>query len=88
MRSDVVFDTLAFMETLKKSGFPPDQCEAMTKAVTKAFHQLIDFQDISNKRAISVLKDELKSHITFSMWQTVFFMTASLIVVLFFVGVF
>lgn len=88
MRADVTFDTLSFMETLKKSGMPQEQAEALTKATVKSFHQLIDFQEIINKRAYMHLKNDLMRHITYTMWKTVGFVAASTVIILFMIGIF
>ena len=57
MQASVSFDTLNFMDELKKSGMTPEQAEAITKATAKAFCQIMDANNIATKNDIDELRD-------------------------------
>lgn len=88
MRGDVLFDTLSFMDTLKKSGMSQEQAEATTKAVSQAFHQMIDCQEIFQKRTVDKLKENIKSHINLMTFLSIGLSALCFIVILFMIGVY
>lgn len=57
MRASITFDTLDFMDELKRSGMQQDHAEAITKATAKALSQALEANSIATKRDISELKD-------------------------------
>lgn len=81
MSSSVIFDTLEYVESLKKSGIKQEQAEAITRATSKAFIQLIEASDLATKNDLVSLKIELQSFIIKAVsttilllggWQTLF----------------
>jgi DNA-binding protein len=71
MRGSVVFDTLEYMDELKKSGMHQEHAEAITKATAKAFTQMVDAKELSNKKDIHDLKIDLMRFMTETMWRTI-----------------
>lgn len=57
MRASITFDTLDFMDELKRSGMQQDHAEAITKATAKALSQALEANAIATKKDISELKD-------------------------------
>ncbi len=57
MRASITFDTLDFMDELKRGGMQQDHAEAITKATAKALSQALEANSIATKRDISELKD-------------------------------
>lgn len=57
MQASITFDTLDFMDELKKSGIEPSHAEAITKATAKALSQALEANSIATKEDISELKD-------------------------------
>jgi hypothetical protein len=57
MRASISFDTLDFLEELRKAGMQQDHAEAITKATAKALSQAIEANAIATKKDISELKD-------------------------------
>jgi len=60
MNTQINFDTLEYMEELKKSGLTQEQAEGITKATAKAFVQMVDIKSLATKNEISELKIILK----------------------------
>lgn len=60
MRANVTFDTLEYMDLLKKSGMKQIEAEAITKATSKALNQMMDTKDISTKKDLKELEVCLK----------------------------
>jgi len=71
MRSHVNFDTLEYMDELKKSGMKQEVAEAITKATSKALNQMMETKEIATKNDIQELKIELVKFISASTWKTV-----------------
>lgn len=61
MQASISFDTLDYMEELKKSGFNILQAEAITRATSKAISQSFEGHSIATKNDISELKDLIYS---------------------------
>lgn len=66
-----MFDALEYMDDLKKSGIEQEQAEAMTKAMAKAFSQMLDNQQLATKVDLKDLKMELQSFIVKSVISTI-----------------
>ncbi len=62
MQSSITFDTLGFMEELKRSGMEQDHAEAITKATAKAIATSLEANNIATKRDIDELKDLIHSN--------------------------
>ena len=62
MRS-ITFDTLEYMDELKKSGMKQEVAEAITKATSKAFMQMLDTKEIATKKDLTNMKLELQAFI-------------------------
>lgn len=58
-----MFDTLEYMDDLKNSGMKQEQAEAMTKAMAKAFSQMLDNQQLASKVDLSQVETKLTSEI-------------------------
>jgi len=56
MTTAITFDTLRFVETLKKSGIPENQA----KAISKAFAHAHDDAKLATKNDILAVKTEIK----------------------------
>lgn len=63
MNSHINFDTLEYMDELKKSGMQEPQAQALTKATAKAFTQMIETNEIATKKDIDTLRMELQAFI-------------------------
>jgi hypothetical protein len=63
MRANVTFDTLEYMDELKRSGMKQEEAEAITKATAKAFTQMLDTKEVATKKDLQELKMELQSFI-------------------------
>ena len=63
MKSQINFDTLEYMEELKKSGLTQEQAEGITKATAKAFIQMADLKELATKTNLLTLELSLKSFI-------------------------
>ncbi len=57
MQSSITFDTLGFMDELKRSGMQQGHAEAITKATAKAISTSLEANNIATKNDISELKD-------------------------------
>ncbi len=62
MRTSIAFDTLDFMDELKRSGMQQDHAEAITKATAKAIYQALEANNIATKKDINELKDLIHSN--------------------------
>lgn len=63
MQSLVNFDTLEYMDELKRSGMDQQHAEALTKATAKAFTQMMETKEIATKSDLRSLKMELQAFI-------------------------
>ncbi len=63
MHSVVNFDTLEYMDELKRSGMDQQHAEALTKATAKAFTQMMETKEIATKSDLRTLKMELQAFI-------------------------
>jgi hypothetical protein len=61
LRGTIAFDTLEYMDELKRSGMDQEQAEAITKATAKALSQAIDSGGIATQQDIFSLKDDIKN---------------------------
>ena len=75
MRAAVTFDTLEYMDELKKSGMKQEEAEAITKATARAFVQMMETKDLCTKsdlkREINDLKVDLMKFINENTWKTI-----------------
>ena len=71
MRHAATFDTLEYMDELKRSGMDQEQAEAITKATQKALNQLVDAKELSTKKDIQEVKIDLMKYISDSTWKTI-----------------
>lgn len=67
MRASITFDTLDFMDELKRSGMQQDHAEAITKATAKALSQALEANNIATRKDI----DELKDLIHANTWKII-----------------
>lgn len=63
MISSVPFDSLSFIDELKKGGFDNEKAEAIARANTQAFKQMIMIEDICTKMDLYKCKAELQMFI-------------------------
>lgn len=63
MRATISFDTLEYMDELKRAGMKAAEAEAITKATAKAFTQMMETKDIATKKDLYDLQNDLKSFI-------------------------
>lgn len=63
MRSTITFDTLEYMDELKRSGMKQAEAEAITKATAKAFNQMLEAKEIATKKDLYDMKMELQAFI-------------------------
>lgn len=77
-----MFDTLEYMDELKRSGMKPTEAAAITKATSKAFYQMLETKEFTTKADLKHLellvkkelddsKLELTKCINESMWKNV-----------------
>lgn len=59
MRSIISFDTLEYMDELKKAGMNNKEAEAITKATAKAFNQIMETREVSTRSDITSIKEEI-----------------------------
>jgi hypothetical protein len=71
MQSHILFDTLEYMDELKRSGMKPDEAEAITKATARAFTQLMDTKELCNKKDLMDAKMDIMKHISDTTWKTI-----------------
>lgn len=60
IQTNVIFDTLEYMNDLKKGGIGNTEAEAITKANLKAFNQMIDTKELATKKDLMILKNDLQ----------------------------
>lgn len=53
----IIFDTLAYSEELKKSGFSDKQAEAITRATNIAIKQIVSNENLATKADILEVKE-------------------------------
>ena len=59
--SPIIFDTLAYSEELKKSGFNDKQAEAITRATSIAIKQIVSNENLATKSDILEVKELINS---------------------------
>jgi hypothetical protein len=59
--TNISFDTLSYSNELKKNGFTDKQADAITKATSIAFNQIISSENLATKKDIVELKDLINS---------------------------
>lgn len=67
----VAFDTLEFVEILKKSGIPQGQAEAITKATSQALNEVLEVKEIATKKDIQRLHTDIIKFINENSWKTI-----------------
>lgn len=72
MKSYINFDTLEYVEQLKRAGMQPEQAEAVTRATAHAFNQMIDNKDLTTRADLHSLKADLQSFIIKTVTTAVF----------------
>ena len=75
MQSAITFDTLEFMEELKKSGMKHKEAESITKATARAFVQMMDVKDVATKKDIMDLKNSLQGFIVKAITSAIFILS-------------
>lgn len=63
MRANITFDTLEYMDELKRSGMKQEEAEAITKATAKAFTQMMETKELATKKDILDLEMKLQAFI-------------------------
>lgn len=63
MRATITFDTLEYMDELKRSGMRQEEAEAITKATAKAFNQMLEAKEVVTKKDLQDMKMELQAFI-------------------------
>jgi len=71
MRANVTFDTLEYMDELKRSGMKQEIAEAITKATSKALNQMMETKELATKKDLNDMKVELIKFISDSTWKTI-----------------
>lgn len=66
-----MFDTLGFMDELKRGGIDQTHAEALTKATSHAFSQMIETNDLATRHDIHQLKTEVITYMSDNMWKTI-----------------
>lgn len=56
----VTFDTLAYSENMQKAGFTREQADAMAKANSAAFKDMISTQQLATKQDIEEVRREIR----------------------------
>lgn len=56
MPCHITFDTLEYMDELKRSGMKQEEAEAITKATSKAFNQMMETKEVSTKLDLKELE--------------------------------
>lgn len=67
----ISFDTLDYMDELKRSGMKQEEAEALTRATAKAFTQMMETKELTTKRDLMNLKMELQSFIVKSITTSI-----------------
>jgi len=71
MRANVTFDTLEYMDELKRSGMKAEEAEAITKATAKALNQIAETKELATKKDLQEMKVELIKFISESTWRAI-----------------
>jgi hypothetical protein len=64
MRASVTFDTLEFMDELKNSGMNQAHAEAITKAMAKAFNQMLESKELATKSDLFIATNQLEMRLS------------------------
>lgn len=72
MHTHINFDTMEYMEELKLSGMNPIEAEAITKATSKAFNQMMVIKELCTKNDLITLKTDIQTFIVKSITSTIF----------------
>ena len=56
----ITFDTLAYSENMQKAGFTREQADAMAKANSEAFKNMVSAQQLATKQDILLVRHELE----------------------------
>jgi len=60
MKSQMTFDTLEYIDELRKSGMDESEAEAITRATARALVQTIEIKELATKRDILEIKNQIK----------------------------
>jgi len=71
MESHINFDTLEYLEELKRGGIHHLEAEAITKATSKAFMQMMIAKDLATKKDLIDLKTDLQNFIVKAVSTTI-----------------
>ncbi len=69
--STITFDTLEYMDELKRSGMKAEEAEAITKATQKAFSQMLVTKEVATKSDVKAAELHIRKEINESMWKTI-----------------
>lgn len=72
MQAHISFDTLEYMDELKRGGINQSEAEAITKATSKAFTQMMIMKELCTKKDLSDLKTDLQAFIVKAVTSTIF----------------
>ena len=56
----ITFDTLAYSENMQKAGFTREQADAMAKANSEAFQNMVNTQQLATKYDVDLIKHDLE----------------------------
>jgi hypothetical protein len=71
MSAVIAFDTLEFMDELKRSGMNIQEAESLTKATAKAFSQMMQTHEMATKKDLGHLEVTITKIINETMWKTI-----------------
>jgi hypothetical protein len=71
MSTAVPFDTLEYMDEIKRSGMDQEHAEAITKATAKAFNQMVGIKELTTKKDLQEVKIDLIKVIHENTWKTI-----------------
>jgi hypothetical protein len=72
MHAHISFDTLEYMDELKRGGINQGEAEAITKATAKAFTQMMVVKELCTKKDLTELKTDLQGFIIKVVTTTIF----------------
>jgi hypothetical protein len=72
MQAHISFDTLEYMDELKRGGLNQPEAEAITKATSKAFTQMMLTKELCTKKDLTDLRTDLQGFIVKAITSTIF----------------
>jgi len=75
MKHAIIFDTLEYMDELKRSGMEQGQAEAMTKATSKALNQLMETKEVATTNDLKTLELNLQKNLNETKVELIKFMS-------------